>query len=328
MRRREFITLLGGGAAAWPLAARAQQRSAMPVIGFLHAGSPEPNVNLVAAFRNGLGEVGFVEGQNVAIEFRWAAGEDARLPDMAADLVRRRVNVIVTPASTPAALAAKAATTTIPIVFTTGGDPVALGLVASLNRPGGNVTGVAFMSVELTAKRLGLLHELVPGAARIFALANPNYAFAETIAADLTAAAATLGLHIEVVHAGTIREIDEAFATMVRSRADALLLAADAFFTNRRTQIVTFATRHGLPTIFASQVFVQAGGLLSYGADLPGTYRQAGVYTGRVLKGEKPADLPVTQPTKLELVINLATARALGITIPNTLLVIADEVIE
>jgi putative tryptophan/tyrosine transport system substrate-binding protein len=321
MRRRKFISLLGG-AAAWPLAARAQQRSAMPVIGFLHAGSPEPNVNLVAAFRNGLGEVGFAEGQNLAIEFRWAAGEDARLHDMAADLVRRRVDVIVTPASTPAALAAKAATTTIPIVFTT------LGLVASLNRPGGNATGVTFMGVELTAKRLGLLHELVPGAARIFALANPNYAFAETIATDLTAAAATLGLHIEVVHARTIREIDEAFATMVRSRADALLMTADPFFTNRRTQIVTLATRHGLPTIFVNREFVQAGGLLSYGADFPGTYRQAGVYTSRVLKGEKPADLPVTQPTKLELVINLATARALGIAIPNTLLVIADEVIE
>jgi putative tryptophan/tyrosine transport system substrate-binding protein len=312
MQRRQFITLVGGAVAMWPLAARAQ-RSAMPVIGFLHAGSPEPNVNLVAAFRNGLGEVGFVEGQNLAIEFRWAAGEDARLQDMAADLVRRRVAVIVTPASTPAALAAKAATTTIPIVFTTGGDPVALGLVASLNRPGGNATGVTFMAVELTAKRLGLLRELVPGAARIFALANPNYAFAETIATNLTAAAATLGLHIEVVHAGTIREIDEAFATMVQGRADALLMTPDAFFTNRRTQIVTLATRHGLPTIFALREFVQAGGLLSYGPDFPGTYRQAGVYTGRVLKGEKPADLPVTQPTRLELVINLATARALGI---------------
>jgi putative ABC transport system substrate-binding protein len=326
MRRREFIGALGG-AAAWPITVWAQQAT-VPVIGFLHAGSPEPNVNLVAAFRKGLREVGFVEGQNLAIEFRWAAGEDARLQDMAADLVRRRVAVIVTPASTPAALAAKTITTTIPIVFTTGGDPVALGLVASLNRPGGNATGVTFLTVELTAKRLGLLRELVPRAARIFALANRNYAFGETTATNLMVAAATLGLHIGVVHAGTVREIDEAFATMTRDRADALLITGDPLFFSRRAQIVTLATRHGLPTVFAVREFVQAGGLLSYGPDFPDTYRQAGVYTGRVLKGEKPADLPVEQPTKFDFVINLTTAKALGLAVPDKLLALADEVIE
>jgi ABC-type uncharacterized transport system substrate-binding protein len=326
MNRRAFIALLGGAAAAWPLAARAQQP--MPVIGFLHAGSPEPNVNLVAAFHKGLGEVGFVEGQNLTIEFRWAAGQDARLADMAADLVRRRVAVIVTPASTPAALAAKAATTTIPIVFSTGGDPVALGLVSSLNRPGGNATGITFMTVELTAKRLGLLRELVPGAARFFALANPHYAFAEAIINDLEAAGAALGLHLEIVRASTDREIEEAFATMVRNGAEALLLTPDPFFTNRRAQISTLAIRHALPMASAIREFVQAGGLLGYGPSFPDIYRQAGIYTGRVLKGEKPTDLPVTQPTKFELVINLTTARALGLTVPDRLLAIADEVIE
>src|SRR5262249_31030422 len=289
---------------ACPLHARSSRR--MPLVGLLHDGSDEPNINLVAAFRKGLGEVGFVEGQNLAIEFRWAAGQDARLPDMAADLVRQRVAVIVTPASTPAALAAKAATTTIPIFFSTGGDPVALGLVSSLNRPGGNVTGITFMTVELTAKRLGLLRELVPGATRLFALANPHYAFAEAITKDLEAASATLGLHIEIVHASTDREIDEAFATMVRNRAEGLLMTPDPFFTNRRAQIVTLATRHALPTASAIR-----NGLLSYGPSLPDTYRQAGIYTGRILKGEKPTDLPVTQPTKFELTINLTTARAL-----------------
>jgi putative ABC transport system substrate-binding protein len=328
MRRREFITLVGGSAAAWPFAARAQQQPAMPVIGFLHAGSPEPNVKLVAAFRKGLGETGYVEGQNLAIEFHWAAGQDARLPEMAADLVHRQVAVIVTPASTPAALAAKAATTTIPIVFSTGGDPVALGLVASLNRPGGNATGITFMTVELTAKRFGLLRELVPGATRFFALANPNYALAESINKDLQAARATLGLEVEILHAGTDREIDAAFATLVQKRADALLIAADPFFTNRRAQIVTLATRHALPTVYAIREFAESGGLLSYGPSFTDNYQQAGIYTGRILKGERPADLPVMQPTKFELVINLTTARALGITVPNTLLALADEVIE
>jgi putative ABC transport system substrate-binding protein len=326
MRRREFISMLGA-AAACPLAARAQQPT-MPVVGFLHAGSPEPNVNLVAAFRKGLGEVGYVEGQNLTTEFYWAEGQDARLPEMAADLVRRRVAVIVTPASTPAALAAKAATTTIPIVFTTGGDPVALGLVASLNRPGGNATGITFMTVELTAKRLGLLRELVPGARHFFALVNPNYALANAIIKDVQTARAALGVQVEILHASTDREIDAAFATLVQKRADAPLMAADPFFTNRRAQIVTLATRHALPTASAIREFAEAGGLLSYGPSFRDTYQQAGIYTGRILKGEKPADLPVMQPTRFELVINLTTARALGIAIPNALLALADEVIE
>ena len=326
IRRRKFITLLGG-AAAWPLSARAQQ-PAIPVVGFLHAGSPEPNVNFVVAFRTGLGKTGYVEGQNLAIEFRWAAGQDARLPEMAADLVRRQVAAIVTPASTPAALAAKAATTTIPIVFTTGGDPISLGFVASLNRPGGNATGVAFMTVELTAKRLSLLHELVPGAARVIALVDPNYALAEAIIKDLQEARATLGLQVEILYAGTAREIDAAFATMVQKRADALLMTASPFFTNRRVQIVTLATRHALPVLYDIREFAEAGGLMSYGPSFRDIYQQAGIYTGRILKGERPADLPVMQPTKFELVINLTTARALGITVPNMLLARADEVIE
>jgi len=326
IRRRKFITLLGG-AAAWPLSARAQQ-PAIPVVGFLHAGSPEPNVNFVLAFRTGLGKTGYVEGQNLAIEFRWAAGQDARLPEMATDLVRRQVAAIVTPASTPAALAAKAATTTIPIVFTTGGDPISLGLVASLNRPGGNATGVAFMTVELTAKRLSLLHELVPGAARVIALVDPNYALAEAIIKDLQEARATLGLQVEILYAGTAREIDAAFATMVQKRADALLMTASPFFTNRRVQIVTLATRHALPVLYDIREFAEAGGLMSYGPSFRDIYQQAGIYTGRILKGERPADLPVMQPTKFELVINLTTARALGITVPNMLLARADEVIE
>jgi len=326
LNRREFITLLGG-ATTCPFVARAQQ-AAIPVVGFLHAGSPEPNVNFVVAFRTGLGKTGYVEGQNLAIEFRWAAGQDARLPEMAADLVRRQVAAIVTPASTPAALAAKAATTTIPIVFTTGGDPISLGLVASLNRPGGNATGVAFMTVELTAKRLSLLHELVPGAARVIALVDPNYALAEAIIKDLQEARATLGLQVEILYAGTAREIDAAFATMVQKRADALLMTASPFFTNRRVQIVTLATRHALPVLYDIREFAEAGGLMSYGPSFRDIYQQAGIYTGRILKGERPADLPVMQPTKFELVINLTTARALGITVPNMLLARADEVIE
>ena len=325
MRRRDFISLVGG-AAAWPRAARAQQP--IPVVGFLHAGSPEPNVNFVVAFRTGLGKTGYVEGQNLAIEFRWAAGQNARLPEMAADLVRRQVAAIVTPASTPAALAAKAATTTIPIVFTTGGDPISLGLVASLNRPGGNATGVAFMTVELTAKRLSLLHELVPGAAGVIALVDPNYALAEAIIKDLQEARATLGLQVEILYAGTAREIDAAFATMVQKRADALLMTASPFFTNRRVQIVTLATRHALPVLYDIREFAEAGGLMSYGPSFRDIYQQAGIYTGRILKGERPADLPVMQPTKFELVINLTTATALGITVPNMLLARADEVIE
>jgi putative ABC transport system substrate-binding protein len=324
VNRREFIMLLGG-AAAWPLAAGAQQ-SGMTVVGFLHSGSPEPYVNFLTAFRKGLAESGYVEGQNLAIEYRWAAGRDDRLPDLAADLIRRRVAVIATPGSTPAALAAKAATAAIPIVFAVGSDPVAMGLVTSLNRPGGNVTGVTFQTVELVAKRLGMLRELAPGANRFVALVNPNTAFTESVIEDLQASASALGLPIEILRAGTGREIDAAFAGI--KPGDALFVGPDAVFTNRRAQIVTLVTRHALPAIYYAREFAEIGGLMSYGPDLVKLYQQAGIYVGRVLKGEKPADMPVAQPTKFELVVNLNTARALGIAIPSTLLALADEVIE
>ena len=327
MTRRDFITLLGSSAAAWPLAARAQQ-AAMPVIGFLHSGSPEPNVNPVAAFRKGLAEAGYVEGQNVAIEFRWAAGHDDRLPELAADLIRRRVAVIATPLSTQAALAAKAATTTIPIVFGTGGDPVALGLVTSFNRPGGNVTGISFMTAEMGAKLLGLLHELVPQAARFVALVNPTSSLAEPFIKDLQEGARTLGLQAEVLYAGTDREIDAAFVTLVQKRADALLIAPDALFTSRRAQLATLSLRHAVPSTHVIREFAEAGGLMSYGPNLANAYQQTGIYTGRILKGEKPADLPVAQPIKFELVINLKTAKVLGLNVPDKLLALADEVIE
>ena len=326
LRRREFITLLGG-AAAWPLAARAQQ-PAMPVVGFLHSESPEPNLNRVSAFRKGLGEAGYVEGQNVAIEFRWAAGQHDRLPDLAADLIRRRVAVIATPASTPASLADKAATTTIPIVMGTAADPVQLGLVASLNRPGGNVTGVSFQSVELGAKHLGMLRELAPGANRFVALVNPNSAYTGAVVKDLQASASALGLPIEILRAGTAREIDAAFANLAQKPGGALLVAPDVFLTGRRAQIVTLVARHAVPAVYPVREFAVIGGLMSYGPNIANVYQQTGIYVGRVLKGEKPADLPVIQPTKFELVLNLNTARALSITVPNTLLALADEVIE
>jgi len=327
MKRREFISLLGGAAAAWPLAARAQQ-PAMPVVGFLHSASPEPNANRVAGFRKGLGEAGYVEGQNVAIEFRWAAGQDDRLPDLVGDLIRRRVAVIATPGSTPASLAAKTATTTIPIVFAIGSDPVAMGLVASLNRPGGNVTGVSFQSVELMAKRLGMLRELAPGANRFVALVNPNTAYAEAEVKDLQTSASALGLPIEILRAGTGREIDAAFANLVQNPGGALLVGPDAVFNNRRAQIVTLAARNALPAIYFAREFAEIGGLMSYGPNVVNAFRETGIYVGRVLKGEKPTDMPVEQPTKFELVVNLNSARALGIAIPNTLLSLADEVIE
>jgi ABC-type uncharacterized transport system substrate-binding protein len=327
MKRREFITLLGGAAAAWPLAARAQQ-PAVPVVGYLHSSSPETDVNYVAAFRKGLSEAGFVDGQNAAIEFRWAAGQFDRLPELAADLVRRRVAVIATPANTPAALAAKAATATIPIVFAIGGDPVALGLVASLNRPGGNATGVSFQTAELVAKRLGLLRELAPQATRFVALVNPNTAFTETVVKDLQAAARAFGLSLEILHATTSNEIDAAFVDLAQKPGSALLTSPDAFFTSRRAQIVTLAARHGLPVVYNQREFAEIGGLVSYAPSFPNVYQQTGLYTGRVLKGEKPSDLPVVQPTKFELVVNLNTAKALGIAIPNTMLAVADEVIE
>jgi putative ABC transport system substrate-binding protein len=316
-----------GGAAAWPLAARAQQ-AAVPVIGFLHTGSPDLNTKFVAGFRKGLAQAGFIEGQNVAIEFRWAAGQDERLPQLAADLVRQRVSVIATPASTPAALAAKAATSEIPIVFATGGDPVALGLVASLNRPGGNVTGIAFQTVELAGKGLGLLHELLPTTVRVVAVVNPNFALTDATLQGLEAGAATLRLKLEIARAGTNGEIEAALASLSQNSPVALLFGPDPSFTNRRAQLVALAARYALPAMYLTREFAEVGGLISYGPDLTNAYRETGGYIGRVLKGEKPATLPVVQPTKFELVINLKTAKALRLDIPDKLLALADEVIE
>jgi len=300
----------------------------MPLIGYLYGGTPEATVNAVAAFRKGLGEQGFVEGRNVAIEYRFAQNEFDRLPALAADLVRRRVSVIVTPASSPASLAAKAATTTIPIVFSVGADPVQAGLVASFNRPGGNATGVSAMNTELTAKRLGLLHELVPRAARIAVLVNPNSPDAELLSREAQAAASAIGRQVEVLLTGTNREIDAAFASLAQKRAEALLVTNSNLFAARAVQLVTLAVHHRIPAIYYTREFAQAGGLLSYGQNRFEQIRQVGVYAGRILKGEKPADLPVMQPVKFELVINLQTARTLGIEVPPTLLAIADEVIE
>jgi len=326
MRRRDFITLLGG-AAAWPLAARAQQ-STMPVIGFLHTGSPEVTPNLVAGFRQGLSEAGFIDGRNVTIEFRWAHNDSSRLPELAADLVRQRVNVIATPNGDQAAFAVKAATTAIPIVFSSTGDPVKNGLLASYNRPGGNLTGVTSLLQELGAKRLGLLHELLPGATRFAVLVQEGNPLNERVITDLRAAASSLGFQIEVLSAGTNRDIDMAFATLPQKRADALLTAPSPLFGARRLQLTTLAARHAMPVMYHDRLFTESGGLMSYGTSLADIYRQVGVYTGRVLRGEKPADLPVLQPTKLELVINLQAARTIGIEVPATLLAAADEVIE
>jgi len=326
MRRRDFIKGIAGSAAAWPLAARSQQ-PAMPVIGFLHSGSPEPIASRVAAFRKGLGEAGYVEDQNVAIQFRWAAGHDDRLADLAADLIRQRVAVITTPGSTAASLAAKAATTTIPIVFLVASDPVALGLVASLNRPGGNATGVHFLLEELVAKRLGMLREAAPSANRFVVLVNPNTAFTDAVVKELQTSASEFGLPLEILRASTGREIDAAFANLVEKPGGALLVGPDAVFVSRRAQIVTLAARHALLTIYPTRDFAEIGGLMSYGPNLVDAYHQTGVYVGRVLKGEKPADLPVVQSTKFELVINLKTANTLRLTIPASFLSLADELI-
>ena len=327
MRRRKFITLLGGGAAAWPLAARAQQ-AAMPVIGLLNGQSPEGFVEPLRGFRQGLKEAGVIEGENVAIEYRWAENLTDRLPTLAAELVRRRVAVIAAFGS-PSALAVRSATTTIPIVFNVGEDPVRLGLVASLARPGGNLTGINFFATELAAKRLALLRELVPGATRIGVLVNPaNVAVTEAILRDVEAARRTMGLQIQILNANTSGEIDAAFAELARERAEALLVGGGAFFTARRVQLAQRAARHAMSTIYPARLNAEVGGLMSYGASVTDAWRQVGAYAGRILKGAKPADLPVAQASKFELVINADTARMLGISVPPSLLAVADEVIE
>ena len=327
MRRRDFIALFGG-AAAWPLEARAQQ-PAMPVIGFLSGALPGPYAPFAAAYHRGLKETGYVEGVNTAIEYRWAEGKVDRLPALAAELVRRKVAVIVATGGSTSAFAAKAATTTIPIVFGVASDPVQLGLVASLNRPGGNLTGINFFSNELSAKRLELLRELVPGAARVAVLVNPaNVLNTETTLRDLEPAARAVGLQIQVLNASTSREINEAFATFVRERPDALFVGQDVFFVSRRLQLANMAARHAVPMTSGSRDLAEVGGLMSYGTNITDAHRQIGLYTGRILKGAKPADLPVVQSTKFGLVINAQTATMLGLTVPDKLLVAADEVIE
>jgi putative tryptophan/tyrosine transport system substrate-binding protein len=328
LQRREFITLLGGAAAAWPFVARAQQAK-MPVIGFLHAASADTFADRLRAFRQGLKETGHIEGGNVAIEYRWAENQLDKLPSLAAELVRRQVTMIVAAGGIVSTLAAKAATTTIPIVFAAGEDPVSHGLVASIARPGGNLTGINFLNTELTAKRLGLLHELVPKAIRIAVLVNPaNAPSAEVTLREIPEAARAIGLQIQVLNASTAREIDAAFAALVRERPDALFIGSDPFFNNRRKQFVLQAMRHSLPAGYASREYVEAGGLMSYGTDFLDTYRQVGAYAGRVLRGAKPTDLPVVQSAKFELVINQMTARILDLDLPPGLLARADEVIE
>jgi putative ABC transport system substrate-binding protein len=325
VRRREFIALIGGAAVAWPVAARAQQ---VPVVGFLATTSPAPFAHLVAGFRRGLQEAGFIEGRNVAIEYRWAEGRYDQVPALAADLVQRQVAVIVTTGGETSAVAAKAATKTIPIVFNTGTDPVRLGLVTSLARPGGNATGVNIFTTELAEKRLGLLHDLIPAASTIAVLLNPNFAPAVVNLQESEVAARAAGRTVVAFHASRDDEIETAFARIIQMRPGALLVGSDPFFNSRREQIVALAARHAIPAIYEWREFAQAGGLMSYGTSLIEAYRQQGVYAGRILKGEKPADLPVVQLSKFELIINLITAKTLGLTFPPGLLAIADEVIE
>jgi putative ABC transport system substrate-binding protein len=327
MKRREFITLLGGAAAAWPLAARAQP--AMPVIGFLSNASPDAYAIRLRAFRQGLKEAGYVEGQNVEIEYRWAEGHNSRLPALAAELVRRQVAVMVAAGGTPAAVVAKAATATIPIVFGVAVDPVETGLVTSLNRPGGNLTGVTNLNVEVGPKRLELVHELLPTATIIAVLVNPTSPnIAELFSRTMQQAARALGLQLHILHASTDRDFDAVFESVLQLRAGALVISPDVFFTARREQLAALSLHHAVPAIYQYRPFAAAGGLMSYGSDETEYYRLVGIYAGRVLKGEKPADLPVVQSTKVELIINLKTAEALGITIPLPLIGRADEVIE
>ena len=325
MQRREFITLLGGAAFTLPVAVRAQH--AGPIVGFLHYGSPDELADLAMAVRQGLKEAGYVEGQNLAIEYRWAKGHYDRLPALAADLVRRKVTVI-TAGGNSAAQVAKKATTTIPIVFTSGADPVRSGLVASLNRPGGNLTGVSFIAAEIAAKRLELTRELLPGAGAVAMIVNPNFAGAETEMAAVEAAGRVLGFQTKRLAASSASDIDAAFATIAQDHIGAVMVGTDGFFIDRREQLANLATRYKVAGIYPFPTFPSAGGLMSYGASLADGYRQAGVYAGRILKGEKPADLPVVQPTKFDLVINLKAARAIGLTIPPLMLGRADKVIE
>ena len=327
MKRREFITLLGGAAAAWPLPASAQQSTAR-VIGFLHQGSPEAYAKFAAAFRKGLAETGYADGRNALIEYRWAHGDSSRLPELAADLVSRRVAVIATPGSIAATLAAKAATTAIPIVFMAGADPVQTGVVSSLNRPGGNITGVSSMNNGLGAKQLGLLREVLHGTHRFAVLANPGNPQSQSVVAEVQAAASTVGAHLEIITVTANRDINPAFADIVQRRPNGLLISPDPLFTNRLVQLATLAARHAMPTIYSLREFAEVGGLMTYGSNFSDMFRLAGNYTGRVLNGEKPAEIPILQPTKFELVINLQTAMALGLDVPATLLARADEVIE
>jgi putative tryptophan/tyrosine transport system substrate-binding protein len=326
VRRREFITLLGGAAATWPVAARGQ-KPGVPVVGFLHVRSPDNSMPQVAGFRRGLAENGRVEGQNVTVEYRWARGQYDQLPAMAAELVRQPVAVLIV-GTDAAALAAKAATSTIPIVFSVGSDPVKLGLVASFNRPGGNATGMNILTTTLEAKRLGLLHELVPYAANIGVLLHPGAPNAEGQSRDVKEAARAIGVQIQDLWASTDREIDAAFDTVAQQRIRALAVTANPFFDTRRDRILALASRHAVPAMYHFREYAADGGLMSYGIDLPEAYRHVGAYVGQILNGAKPADLPVIQPTKFEFVINLKTAKALGITVPNSMQLLADEVIE
>ena len=327
MRRRDFITLLGGAAAAWPMTARAQQ-PAMPVIGFVYPGMPELSTGVVSAFRKGLGEAGFTEGRNVTVDFRFAYNDNARLPELMAELARRKVAVIVTPGSTQAALAAKAAITSIPVVFSVGTDPVEVGLVASFSRPGANITGITSLNSELAAKRMGLILELLPKAARFATLVNPNNRNTESLTRDAQAAASAIGRQVDILAAGSAREIETALVSAAQKRADALVVSPDPLLDNRRVQLVTLAAHQRLPTIYSFRENVEIGGLMSYGSSAADRDRLVGLYSGRILRGEAPANLPVMRAAKFEFVFNLQTARALGLDAPPTLLAQADEVIE